>query len=133
MEPGLFVPWMAYSPTLSVSAAAPMGLFPLPPRITLGREGLSRLTSAGGGPAGRRYLSLIIAGATDANGIAQRSTVAEHIVERALTSSHHHRAWRVGSGESDDFASLRRLRKRSRCCKHEHSRAGCQPSRERHV
>jgi len=50
---------MAYSPPLSVIAAAPMGLLGTPPGITFGSEGLSRLTSAGGDHAGRNCLLLI--------------------------------------------------------------------------
>src|SRR5262249_39243872 len=52
---------MAYSPPpLRVRAAAPMGLLGLPPGITFGSEGLSRLTSSGGNHAGFRYLPLIL-------------------------------------------------------------------------
>ena len=60
IEPGSLVPWIAYSPPLSVSAAAPIGLRPEPPGITFGRLGLSRFTSAGGDQAGLRYLPVMI-------------------------------------------------------------------------
>jgi len=52
----MLVPWMAYSPPASVMAATPMGFRGVPPGITFGRNGLSRLTSAGGDQAGFRYL-----------------------------------------------------------------------------
>src|SRR5215467_2620851 len=96
IEPGLLVPWMAYSPPpLSVMAAAPMGLPGLPPGITFGSEGLSRLTSAGGDHAGR---------------IAHGLAVAEHVIERPFAGFHHHRAARISVGKSYDFACLRQLR-----------------------
>src|SRR5919112_1690875 len=47
---------MAYSPPVSVSARAPIGLRGDPPGMTEGRRGLSRLTSAGGDHAGSTYL-----------------------------------------------------------------------------
>src|SRR5436853_6417816 len=55
-EPGMLVPWIAYSPPLSVSAAAPIGFRGLPPGMTFGIDGLSRLTSLGGDQSGRRCL-----------------------------------------------------------------------------
>src|SRR5262245_8484618 len=60
IEPGLLVPWIAYSPPKSVIAAAPIGLDGEPPAITFGSEGFSRLIIAGGLHAGRRCLPLII-------------------------------------------------------------------------
>ena len=50
---------MAYSPPLSVMAAAPMGLLGAPPGITAGSEGLSRLISAGGDQARLSCLPLM--------------------------------------------------------------------------
>src|ERR1700759_1464963 len=50
-EPGMLVPWMAYSPPESVIAATPIGLRGEPPGITSGMFGLSGLTSFGGQPA----------------------------------------------------------------------------------
>src|SRR5688572_23289522 len=56
IDDGLLVPWMAYSPCASTSAAAPMGLLGDPAAITCGKPGRSRLISAGGDHAGRRRL-----------------------------------------------------------------------------
>src|SRR5438477_1372047 len=56
IEPGALVPWIAYSPPERVSAAAPIGLRGLPPGMTSGNDGLSRLTIAGGDQAGDTYL-----------------------------------------------------------------------------
>jgi hypothetical protein len=53
------VPWIAYSPPLSVSAAAPIGLRGDPPSMTFGSRGLARLMSAGGDHAGLMYLPLM--------------------------------------------------------------------------
>jgi hypothetical protein len=55
-EPGMLVPWMAYSPPASVMAPTSMGFRGVPPGITFGVNGLSRLTAAGGDQAGFRYL-----------------------------------------------------------------------------
>jgi hypothetical protein len=53
---------MAYSPPpLSVMAAAPIGLEGLPPGITFGSKGSSRLTSSGGDHAGLSCFPLIMA------------------------------------------------------------------------
>src|SRR5260370_8219995 len=54
-DPGMLVPWIAYSPPANVIAATPIGLRGDPPGMTSGIEGLSRLTSAGGDQAGLRY------------------------------------------------------------------------------
>src|ERR1700759_125903 len=55
-EPGMLVPWMAYSPPGSVIAATPIGLRGEPPGTTFGMFGLSRFASRGGDQAGLRYL-----------------------------------------------------------------------------
>lgn len=53
IEPGLFVPWIAYCPPpLSVIAAAPIGFAELPLEMTFGMRGFSRLIMSGGDQAG---------------------------------------------------------------------------------
>src|SRR6202035_5802067 len=59
-EPGMLVPWMAYSPPASVIAATPIGLRGDPPGMTSGIDGLSCLTSFGGDQAGLRYLPALV-------------------------------------------------------------------------
>src|SRR6202043_969197 len=58
-EPGMLVPWIAYSPPAKVMAATPIGLRGEPPGMTSGIDGLSCLTSLGGDQAGLRYLPSI--------------------------------------------------------------------------
>ena len=58
-SPAALVPWMAYSPPLSVIAAAPIGLRGEPPSMTFGSFGLARLMSAGGDHAGLMYLPVM--------------------------------------------------------------------------
>src|ERR1043165_4413294 len=60
IELGSLVPWMAYSPPDSVSAAAPIGLPGEPPSCPRALFGRARAMSGAGCQAGFTYLPLMI-------------------------------------------------------------------------
>ena len=71
----------------------------------------------------------LLAGAADADRIADGLAVAEHVIERSLARSHHHGAGRIATGKADDVAGLRAPRHCScRRKKQKRSRRSCQPS-----
>ena len=83
-EPGMLVPWIAYSPPASVIAATPIGLRGEPPGMTSGIDGLSCFTSARRRPRRIAILAVdpgdacpLLAGLADANGITNRVTLVD--------------------------------------------------------
>src|ERR1017187_3113004 len=102
-EPGLLVPWIAYSPPpLRGIAAAPIGLLGLPPGIVpsnRGRRRPSRLDvfSVDGGRSRPGHASL-----ADTHRIADRLSVADNVIEAPLVRLYDDRARRIAI-EADDL------------------------------
>src|SRR5712692_1796234 len=98
---------MAYCPPLRVIAATPIGFLGDPPGITSGSCGLSCLTSAGGDQAGCTYLPSMEVWPAHGDRIADRATVAEHIIEPSLAGPDHDGAGSAIVAERDHFAGMR--------------------------